>query len=91
LDPEAANKEYEVRRDATLRHARERAGCGGPIGVKWRLQHLDWPDGPMLSQTPLYNPAGEYQELVEPHTESGLLKLFSEPHDTLDMYTTFQL
>jgi hypothetical protein len=89
--PEAVNEDYEARRDATLRHAREGAGCGGPIGIKWRLQYLDWPDNPTLSQTPLYDPAGEYPELVETNPEPGHPKLFSGPHDTPDMYTTSQL
>jgi hypothetical protein len=90
-DPKAANEEYEVRRDATLRHARETVGCGGPIGIKWRLQYLDWPEDPMLSQTPLYDPASEYPDLVEVYTEPRRPRLIAGPHDTPDMYTTSQL
>jgi hypothetical protein len=90
-DPEAANEEYEVSKDATLRHARERAGCGGPIGINWKLQYLDWPDDPMLSQTPLSGSANENLELVETHIEPGRPKLLLRPFDPPDLYTASQL
>jgi len=90
-DPEAFNEGYEVRRDATLRQAQGRAGCGGPIGNKWRLQYLDWPGDPKVSQTPLHNSANQDSELVETHIEPGRPKLFSGPFDPPDLYTASQL
>ncbi|KAH0266645.1 hypothetical protein KCU91_g10622, partial [Aureobasidium melanogenum] len=50
-DPIAANEEYEVRKDAALMNAREAIGCGDTIGARWRLQYLDQPDNPLISQS----------------------------------------
>ncbi|KAG9561395.1 hypothetical protein KCU71_g3255, partial [Aureobasidium melanogenum] len=58
-DPRVANEEYEVRKDAALMNAREAIGCGDTIGARWRLQYLDEPDSPTISQSPLNCTASE--------------------------------
>jgi hypothetical protein len=89
--PEAVNEEYECRRDARLDQAKLIAGCVGTMSRNWRLQYLDWPDSPSLSQAPLCDPAGEDSGRVEDRVEPGRPKRFLGLYNPPDMYTASQL
>jgi hypothetical protein len=90
-DPEADSEEYECRRDATLSSAKRNAGCVGLMARQWGLQRLDWPDDPILCQTPLYDIACEHLEYLKTLDVPGRPIRIQGPYDILDMYTTPQL
>jgi uncharacterized pyridoxamine 5'-phosphate oxidase family protein len=90
-DPEAANEEYESKRDGALFNARTATGCGDAIGSRCRLQYLDWPDNPTLKQTSHHDTARERPELVQNDPEPGRVKLVTISNDTKDIYTTSEL
>jgi hypothetical protein len=91
---EADSEEYLCRRDAILGSAKRKSGCEGIMSCQWRLQHLDWPDDPILCQSPLYDIADEhleYLKYIETLRVPGQPTLFRGPQDIPDMYTTSQL
>lgn len=90
-DPEAANEEYESRKDAALFNAWTATGWGDTIGYRWRLQYLDWPDSPTLVQRRRFEAVSKLSEPVQNDSGSGRVRFVTSPNETKDIYTTSEL
>ena len=85
--PGTVDEEYQCRIDLRLHSTLTNAGCASTMSRRFRLQHLDWPDSPMLNQEPLPEPVDDESERAVP----GRPGLFRGTWQPPNIYTSSQL